>query len=290
MFTTLACLICWAVDGDDGSANVADSDLSVPVRPPAPVTITRAYKISNTTTHTSCVSGDCENGSGVSVDPSGRYEGGFLARMKHGWGTFKFSNNDTYLGEYMDDNRHGLGTFTFADGESFERVFVNGKETEPMLRPGTCNGDCENGQGVYIYENGDRYDGGWANGLKEGAGVYTFRQAAGHYDGQWKKGVKHGSGTFHYGADGNEFYTGQWQGGKQDGAGLFRFASGGQYEGGWEHGREHGLGTYTFPDGEAFERTWVHGRETERMVQAKQQQQQQQLASGAAGLGLHTDL
>ena len=198
-------------------------------------------------------------------------------------------------GEYVGERnaageREGRGRFTFADGESFERVFVNGKETEPMLRPGTCNGDCENGQGVYIYENGDRYDGGWANGLKEGAGVYTFRQAAGHYDGQWKKGVKHGSGTFHYGADGKEFYTGQWQGGKQDGAGLFRFASGGQYEGGWEHGREHGLGTYTFPDGEAFERTWVHGRETERMVQAKQQQQQQQLASGAAGLGLQTDL
>ena len=32
----------------------------------------------------------------------------------------------------------------------------------------------QKGEGGYYYQNGDRYDGDWKNGLKHGYGIYTF--------------------------------------------------------------------------------------------------------------------
>ena len=35
---------------------------------------------------------------------------------------------------------------------------------------GCVSGDCENGYGTYIWDNGDKYIGGWSNSLKSGQG------------------------------------------------------------------------------------------------------------------------
>ena len=159
--------------------------------PPAPITTIKTFKINATGEEEddACVSGDCVDGSGEYVyKGGGRYTGQFKNGKKHGEGTYVSVNNDTYEGEYVDDRRHGKGTYTFADGEIFERQFVDGKSTVPMLRPGVCSGNCENGNGLYTYETGDWYDGSWVDGWKDGYGLFTFRGGIAGYKGEWKKG------------------------------------------------------------------------------------------------------
>eukprot|EP00937_MAST-01D_sp_MAST-1D-sp2_P004757 g4757.t1 len=184
----------------------------------------------------------------------------------HGNGTFTFPDNSTYAGAYEEGQRHGRGIYTYSDGEAFERTFVKGVPTEPILRPGTCTGNCEDGRGVYVFESGGRYDGEWAGGDKHGQGNYTFAHNRASYSGGWRAGKKHGHGTYCYDPDCRERYTGAWRNGKQDGHGVFDFAGGGSYEGDFEGGLEHGRGTFTAPTGEIFERKWVRGKPTEPIM------------------------
>jgi len=56
------------------------------------------------------------------------------------------------------------------------------------------SGNCFNGEGTYIWSNGDQYIGGWKNGNKHGKGTYTY--ALGYqYIGEFKNGKVHGQGT-----------------------------------------------------------------------------------------------
>ena len=36
--------------------------------------------------------------------------------------------------------------------------------------PFGCTGDCENGYGMYVWDNFDTYQGGWENGKMNGVG------------------------------------------------------------------------------------------------------------------------
>jgi len=48
------------------------------------------------------------------------------------------------------------------------------------------------GRGVYLYVNGNKYEGEWANDKKNGRGCYTYFASGEKYDGQWTDGEKHG--------------------------------------------------------------------------------------------------
>ena len=42
---------------------------------------------------------------------------------------------------------------------------------------GECeNGDCLNGKGEFIYDNGDKYSGEWKKGKKSGLGTFVFKK------------------------------------------------------------------------------------------------------------------
>ena len=93
-----------------------------------------------------------------------------------------------------------------------------------------------NGQGTYVYSDGDKYEG------------------------QWKDDKRHGKGTVTYrGQDGNvvEKYEGDWYEGKMHGFGRYVYADGGVYEGQWVDGKMCGKGTYVFPNGNKYEGEWV---------------------------------
>ena len=55
------------------------------------------------------------------------------------------------------------------------------------------NGSCENGYGVFIYEDGRIYEGQWKNKYFDGIGALTFQNRA-QYTGEFKKGLMHGYG------------------------------------------------------------------------------------------------
>ena len=70
-------------------------------------------------------------------------------------------------------------------------------------------GDCENGEGTYLYPNEDQYEGSWANGTKHGQGMYTWANGD-FYNGPWEYDAKHGDEAFFQRAnltfDGSYYY------------------------------------------------------------------------------------
>ena len=77
------------------------------------------------------------------------------------------------------------------------------------------SGDCVNGYGTYVWDNGDKYVGEWKNNLFEGQGTFTFGPGeweGNKYVGEFKNGVQEGQGTFTY-ADGTT-ESGIWKNGE----------------------------------------------------------------------------
>lgn len=61
---------------------------------------------------------------------------------------------------------------------------------------GECvDGDCEEGEGVYEWADGGRFEGFFSNSSKNGRGTY-FHEESGNYTGEWKDGYPDGQGTF----------------------------------------------------------------------------------------------
>mmetsp|Transcript_23918 Transcript_23918/g.40104 ORF Transcript_23918/g.40104 Transcript_23918/m.40104 type:complete len:763 (+) Transcript_23918:65-2353(+) len=94
------------------------------------------------------------------------------------------------------------------------------------------------GRGISTYANGDKYEGEYNNGLKEGRGKYIFAAV--------------GNGQ-------NAFYEGEWKTNKKSGHGIFVYPNGAKYEGEWKDDQRHGVGTYTYPNGDVYTGQWARG-------------------------------
>jgi hypothetical protein len=186
--------------------------------------------ITNITTFSQCLKGNCENG----------------------LGTYKYKTGATYVGEWLNGNSHGKGTFISDEGDKYEGDFQKGKQ---------------HGKGIFIYKNGDKYEGEWVNGYMHGYGIYRFKNGD-KYDGELVTGNFHGKGTFTY-SDGDE-YIGEYLNGKKHGNGIFTLSgnkligefiddrlkkgtyidkNGDKYVGELLSGKPHGYGIFTFSDG-----------------------------------------
>ncbi len=74
-----------------------------------------------------CVSGDCQNGSGVFEYGDGsKYEGEFKDAKRHGQGTRVHADGRVYTGAWQSGRPYGEGTMTYADGRE-EKGYFNGK-------------------------------------------------------------------------------------------------------------------------------------------------------------------
>ena len=83
------------------------------------------------------------------------------------------------------------------------------------------------GKGVYCYENGDIFDGGWIHGRRSGVGSYKFANGD-LYVGEWKKGFKEGKGSLKF-INGDE-YIGEWKENKRCGRGKYKSKDGTVFE------------------------------------------------------------
>jgi len=65
-----------------------------------------------------------------------------------------------------------------------------------VLRMHTGNWDygVMHGWGVYVYPNGDEYEGWWYGGQRNGRGIYRTKATGEKFVGNWLLGKKHGSG------------------------------------------------------------------------------------------------
>ena len=73
------------------------------------------------------------------------------------------------------------------------------------------SGNCTDGFGTYVWDNGDRYVGESVNNLGHGLGTYYYSNGN-QYTGEWINNLTHGNGTFTW-SDGTQ-KSGIWKNGK----------------------------------------------------------------------------
>jgi hypothetical protein len=117
-------------------------------------------------------------------------------------------------------------------------------------------GDCKNGYGEYVYDNG-KYSGNWLKGKKSGKGIYEW-DVGDKFDGNWLKGKKSGKGIYEW-ANGN-IYKGPYLKNKKNGKGIKTKPDGTTIEGNWRKNWWHGEMTTTEPDGTIKVELYKKGR------------------------------
>jgi len=141
----------------------------------------------------------------------------------------------------------------------------------------TPSTQCLNGNGVYIYPDGTRYEGDFKDGKRHGFGDGTLIMGGGYrYEGYWENDKPHGRGL--QTRDNGEIYNGEFQRGKRHGRGEYKWPSGNRHIGEWQNGKKHGRGVHIFADGGLFMREWKENKivrsgkrtnyETGQMVEA----------------------
>lgn len=159
-----------------------------------------------------CLSGNCINGKGVFAYPDGSlYDGNFLQHKPNNQGTFFYPNGDKYVGGFKNGYQHGYGTIFYDNGGKKQGVwrdgeFINRKMTAGRL--GCIEGNCENGTGVYLYEDGVKYKGTFKDGMPSGKGLVSYPNGE-KYSGQMREGAFYGIGVFTM-TDGTTL-KGQWR-------------------------------------------------------------------------------
>lgn len=167
-----------------------------------------------------CIKGNCWNGHGVYVYPSGaRYEGNFRDGKIQGEGILYFSDGNKYIGNWVNQYREGKGKMIFTSGDVYRGEFKHGRI---------------NGKGIMDFVSGDKYEGNWSNDLQHGNGNYFYSNGD-RYEGEFYAGKFQGKGSMFY-KDGSK-YVGDWKSNQKDGKGTFYKTNGTAIAGTWINGK-----------------------------------------------------
>ena len=245
-----------------------------------------------------CIAGDCQNGQGTFVYPSGaKYIGHFQNGEIQGLGVCYYTDGTKYSGEWQSRYPDGKGTKTYADGTkrtgqwkkgkpvddqgNILEEYIAGKKEEQQddgtnIQSGCLSGDCQSGAGVFAYPDGSKFEGNFLNGKFEGEGTFYFANAD-KYVGHFKENYPHGAGTRYY-ANGS-VESGEWregefigssliesgqigciQGDCSEGKGTYIFKEGSaKYVGEFKNGQPHGFGICTYANGDRYRGEWTDG-------------------------------
>lgn len=111
----------------------------------------------------------------------------------------------------------------YADGTRYYGSVVDGLPTD--------------GRGIMVFVSGNRYDGEFQNGKRNGCGTYTFVKGR-RYVGQFKDDRFSGNGIWFL--DNGDRYIGQFKDDRCHGEGTFIFADGTMRRGTWRNGQLEG--------------------------------------------------
>ncbi len=157
------------------------------------------------------------------------YKGQFVNGLKEGAGTLIDEQGNTYSGQFAKDHKEGNGQYTYADGTNFEGIWSqnvlvgkntltvngapanNGKVAPLEFIESRClvPGDCKNGIGTFVYDDGRKYTGQFQEAKRHGKGISYDSKGRKAYEGSWANNKKHGSGVLYY-PTGEKMYVGTW--------------------------------------------------------------------------------
>ena len=155
-------------------------------------------------------------------------------------------NEKTQNSDYKVDPKHiNLGN------ETVKIYYENGNL---RYEGGLINGNFE-GNGKYIYEDGEYYIGQWKNGLKHGKGILYNKNGNIIYEGDYVNGKKEGNGKFIL--ESGEYYIGQFKDDAFNGKGKLYYKNGKViYDGDFVNQKREGYGKYYYGTGEYYEGQW----------------------------------
>ncbi|KAA0196443.1 Radial spoke head 1 [Fasciolopsis buskii] len=130
---------------------------------------------------------------------------------------------------YENGKRNGEGIYRFKNGARYDGFYRENKK---------------HGTGTFYYPDGAVYQGNWTEGLRNGKGKYTYINGD-VYDGEWRDHLRHGQGNYTFAAT-QLRYEGTWKAGKMDGFGELIHCNY-KYIGFWKDGMVLGKGRYVFP-------------------------------------------
>jgi len=125
------------------------------------------------------------------------------------------------------------------EGEKKYKLITENRETKDTSRGCT-------GKATAFYTNGDKYEGDFLDGIRQGRGIYRYDVNGNNYEGDWVENAKHGIGKMIYRK-------------KNDDDGKITFTELGEYHGYWENNRRHGEGVFTYPNGDIYSGWWRFG-------------------------------
>ncbi len=215
-----------------------------------------------------CVSGDCKNGRGTFVYPSGaKYIGDFKNGEIDGVGVCYYTNKSSYRGEWKNRYPDGKGTKTYSDGTTRAGLWSKGKPVNEQglvleeyiskkkeeraddgtnIQSGCLSGDCLKGDGIFAYPDGSKFEGNFTNGKFDGPGIFSFSNGD-KYVGNFKENYPDGQGT-RYVKESNTEETGEWKQGEFLGNSL---AASNEKIGCVSGDCNEGKGTYVYKEGTA---------------------------------------
>ena len=81
--------------------------------------------------------------------------------------------------------------------------------TDTTTKTGCIYGNCENGYGIKVWDDGSKYDGNWKQGQPNGLGNMHYSTGR-YYEGEFSNGQCNGRGIL-YNKDGSVYYDGYWE-------------------------------------------------------------------------------
>ena len=243
---------------------------------------------------TGCISGNCDNGKGIYIFPSGAaYIGEFMDGQIHGIGACYYTNGSKYQGNWINRYPNGRGTKISPEGKKWTGNWKKGQpldengeiiavlfpeesknELEVNIQSGCISGDCETGNGIFAYANGARFEGQFQSGKPNGEGSFYYEDES-TYTGTVKDGLYHGTGVL-ITASGLK-QSGRWDEGSfvandalsntsgcvsgdcVNGYGKMIMENGNTYTGNWKNGKYNGHGTLEKYDGALIKGNWFNG-------------------------------
>lgn len=199
------------------------------------------------------------NGFGKAIMNNGdSYQGNYIDGFFDGEGTYTKASGETYTSFFKKGKFDGtvkklyngeLTTALYKDGVVITS-FKDAKETPPAdpnsvyvkdlkLEDGSTFSGYKlnnkfNGFGIYIFTNGQKYEGNFKDDIRTGKGIFTFKSG--------------------------DVYTGNWDNDKINGFGKLEYKNGEAYEGNWKDGIKTGKGKLISKTA-IIEQNWVNSKQ-----------------------------